>query len=229
MTDSLLHQTIESLENTLPELEAQERQLRSELEDVVRRVTSVRHALEHLCVLTGTAASTGRQDAPPAMVTTQAAVDGPAPAGPARDKVSQTSQSPDALGAHEGDVESTLASAVPAPRAAVSSSAKTSARKRTSKKPSAKKAAVSATAKARKATSKQASSRPASKEAGSLLEASLKVLRKSSVPMRAAEINAALGREATPGQIESVRNTLDRVAKQQKLVARPGRGTYAAL
>ncbi|MCZ0973782.1 hypothetical protein O1L55_25745 [Streptomyces albulus] len=60
------------------------------------------------------------------------------------------------------------------------------------------------------------------------MDAALDVLKGSGTPMRPRDINEALGREATPGQIESVRNTLDRAVKKTDLVTRPGRGTYAA-
>ncbi|MFE0377348.1 hypothetical protein ACFW1M_17570 [Streptomyces inhibens] len=231
MTDSLLHQTIENLESTLPELEEQERRLRGQLEDVVQRVTSARHALEHLRVLTGTAAP-DRQSSPLAAVTTAPSPAEPAPLEAAGDGASQDSPRPDIPGAPEKIVEpERAASAVPQPRAAASSRAKASpAKKRTGKKTAAKKTAAPAKPKAKKVASKRAAAaQPAAKDAGSLIDAALDVLKNSSVPMRAREINAALGREATPGQIESVRNTLDRVAKQQKLVTRPGRGTYAAV
>ncbi|GGU65706.1 hypothetical protein GCM10010211_33650 [Streptomyces albospinus] len=234
MTDSLLHQTIENLESTLPELEAQEKLLRGELNDVVQRVTSARHALEHLRVLTGAAAPV-EQSAPLATVGADVAPPAPASVEPAGDSASQDSPEVDAAAAAAAAPEmvaepgGVAAAAVPSPRTAASSSAKSrTAKKRTAKKAAAKKAA--APAKTKKAASKQAApAEPAAKGTGGLLEAALKVLQKSSVPMRAREINEALGREETPGQIESVRNTLDRVAKQQKLVTRPGRGTYAAL
>ncbi|MGP8296400.1 Rok-like winged helix domain-containing protein [Streptomyces inhibens] len=234
MTDSLLHQTIESLESTLPELEEQERRLRGQLEDVVQRVTSARHALEHLRVLIGATAAADSQSSPLAAVTTDPSPAEPAPLEAAGDSAGQDSPRPDISAAPETIVEpERAASAVPQPRAAASSRAKASpAKKRTGKKVAAKKTAAPAKpkAKAKKVASKQAATaQPAAKGAASLIDAALDVLKNSSVPMRAREINAALGREATPGQIESVRNTLDRVAKQQKLVTRPGRGTYAAV
>ncbi|REK86505.1 hypothetical protein DY245_32195 [Streptomyces inhibens] len=231
MTDSLLHQTIENLESALPELEEQERRLRGQLEDVVQRVTSARHALEHLRVLTGTAAP-HRQSSPLTTVTTAPSLAEPAPLEAAGDSAGQDSPRPDIPAAPETVVEpERAASAVPKPRAAASARAEASpAKKRTGKKTAAKKTAAPAKPKAKKVASKRAATaQPAAKGAGSLIDAALDVLKNSSVPMRAREINAALGREATPGQIESVRNTLDRVAKQQKLVTRPGRGTYAAV
>ncbi|WP_043262992.1 hypothetical protein [Streptomyces sp. CT34] len=230
MIDPLLHQTIENLESALPELEAQEKQLRGELNDVVQRVTSARHALEHLRVLTGAAAPV--EQPAPTTVETDAAAAAPASVEPAGHGAGQDSPGLDAPAAPEPVAEPAGAAAatVPSPRAATPRAKAATAKKRTAKKATAKKAAVPATARARKAASKKAApARSAAEGAGGLLEAALKVLQKANGPLRAREINEALGREATPGQIESVRNTLDRVAKQQKLVTRPGRGTYAAL
>ncbi|MFG3117790.1 hypothetical protein ACGF4C_25785 [Streptomyces sp. NPDC048197] len=248
MTDSVLVQTIENLENTLPGLEEQERLLREQLEGVVQRVRSTREALEHLRVLTGTAAPVSQSSpaASPALPPEEPAAVEPA------DSAGQDSSEPDAAVAPEAAEEpERTASVVPQPRSAgttrpKSGTAKSSpAKKRNTKKATAKKAtadkpnkanqaakktAAAAKPKAKKAASKRAATaQPADEGAGSLIDAALTVLKNSSVPMRAREINAALGREATPGQIESVRNTLDRVARQQKLVTRPGRGTYAAV
>ncbi|WP_030410365.1 hypothetical protein [Streptomyces sp. NRRL S-1448] len=253
MTDSVLVQTIENLENTLPGLEEQERLLREQLEGVVQRVRSTREALEHLRVLTGTAAPVSQSS--PAVASPALPPEEPAAVEPA-DSAGQDSPAPDAAVAPEAAEEPERpASVVPQPRSAgttrpKSGTAKSSpAKKRNTKKATAKKAApdkpnkpnkaakktaAPAKPKAKKVASKRAATAaatapPADDGAGKLIDAALTVLKNSSVPMRAREINAALGREATPGQIESVRNTLDRVARQQKLVTRPGRGTYAAV
>ncbi|MGW2403178.1 hypothetical protein ACWCXK_01390 [Streptomyces sp. NPDC001739] len=249
MTDSVLVQTIENLENTLPGLEEQERLLREQLEGVVQRVRSTREALEHLRVLTGTAAPVSQSS--PAAASPALPPEEPAAVDPA-DSTGQDSPEPDAAVAPEAAEEPERpASVVPQPRSAgttrpKSGTAKSSpAKKRNTKKATAKKAApdkpnkpnkaakktaAPAKPKAKKVASKRtATAQPADEGASKLIDAALTVLKNSSVPMRAREINAALGREATPGQIESVRNTLDRVARQQKLVTRPGRGTYAAV
>ncbi|MFD8542409.1 hypothetical protein [Streptomyces sp. NPDC059649] len=242
MTDSVLLQTIESLTSTLPELEERERRLREQLEGVVQRVRSTREALEHLRVLTGAAAPAGQSSPAPAVPDAAPEEDG---ASEPADGAGQDAAEPLATVTPEAAEEPVrAASAVPQPRAASSSRAKSgtatssTAKKRNAKKAAAKKVAAKATKKtaatvrpkAKKAASKRAAAdRPADEGAGKLIDAALTVLRNAGAPMRAREINAALGREATPGQIESVRNTLDRVAKQQKLVTRPGRGTYAAV
>ncbi|MFE7311827.1 hypothetical protein ACFU7T_01740 [Streptomyces sp. NPDC057555] len=224
MTESVLHQTIQNLEGALPELEEQERDLRNQLDAVVQRVTSARSALEHLRVLTG-AALPDRQpvavgaaaDELPAAAAPEASGEAE-PAAPASVAVEEE---PEAVS--EAD---TTASVVPQPRAATSAKPK----RRTAKKPAGKKAAA-AKPKAKKTVTKRtaAAKQPAAKDAGnSLLDSALEVLKDAGTPMRPRDINAALGREATPGQIESVRNTLDRAVKKTDLVTRPGRGTYAA-
>ncbi|AIA08246.1 hypothetical protein [Streptomyces noursei] len=228
MTESVLHQTIQNLEGVLPELEEQERHLRGQLDAVVQRATSARSALEHLRVLTG-APVPDRQSVAVGSVT----VVTPADADAAGQEGSAEGRAADATAAPVADEPAAepegAGSVVPQPRAATSPRAK----RRTAKKPAAKKAAP-AKPKAKKAAPKRAAvaKQPATKEkdkdSGSLLDAALDVLKGSGTPMRPRDINEALGREATPGQIESVRNTLDRAVKKTDLVTRPGRGTYAA-
>ncbi|GAA2690220.1 hypothetical protein [Streptomyces lunalinharesii] len=223
MTESVLHQTIQNLEGVLPELEEQEQHLRSQLDAVVQRATSARSALEHLRVLTG-AAVPDRQAVAVGSVTVTAPADAEAAGQEGSDEVRAAAPVADEPAAEpEGEG---AASVVPQPRAATSSRAK----RRTAKKPAAKKAAP-AKPQAKKAAPKRAAvaKQPTTKEkdAGSLLGAALDVLKGSGTPMRPRDINEALGREATPGQIESVRNTLDRAVKKTDLVTRPGRGTYA--
>lgn len=257
MTDSVLVQTIENLESTLPGLEEQERLLREQLEGVVQRVRSTREALEHLRVLSGTAAPVSQSS--PAAASPTLSPEEPAAVEPADSAGQDSPESDPAVAPEAADEPARTASVVPQPRSAGSTRAKSStaksstAKKRNTKKATAKKAAAkkatpdkskqadqanqapkkaaaAAKPKAKKVAAKRAATaQPADEAAGKLIDAALTVLRNSSVPMRAREINAALGREATPGQIESVRNTLDRVARQQKLVTRPGRGTYAAV
>ncbi|WP_275460981.1 hypothetical protein [Streptomyces noursei] len=226
MTESVLHQTIQNLEGVLPELEEQERHLRGQLDAVVQRATSARSALEHLRVLTG-AAVPDRQSVAVGSVTVVAPADADATGQEGADE----GRAADATAAPVADEPAAepegAASVVPQPRAATSPRAK----RRTAKQPAAKKAAPTKP-KAKKAAPKRAAvaKQPAIKEkdSGSLLDAALDVLKGSGAPMRPRDINEALGREATPGQIESVRNTLDRAVKKTDLVTRPGRGTYAA-
>ncbi|MFF2811393.1 hypothetical protein ACFVT2_30320 [Streptomyces sp. NPDC058000] len=238
MTDSVLHQTIQNLEGVLPELEEQERHLRNQLDAVVQQATSARSALEHLRVLTG-AAVPDRQPVAAGSAVADLPADAHATAGQEGSGDVRTATAteatsapvaaePAADAAPEPAAEADgAASVVPQPRTATSPRSK----RRTAKKPVAKKAAA-AKPKAKKAATKRAvaAKQPAvqEKESGSLLDAALDVLKNSGAPMRPRDINAALGREATPGQIESVRNTLDRAVKKTDLVTRPGRGTYAA-
>ncbi|MEU9125145.1 hypothetical protein AB0C96_35830 [Streptomyces sp. NPDC048506] len=233
MPDSVLLQTIENLEHALPELEEQERQLRGQLDDVVQRVTAARNALEHLRVLTATATATATasKQSAPLTASPDSASGERAPIEPAVGSGQDSPGTDTAVAPESAGEPGRTASAVPQPRTAAPSAARSSsAKKRTTKKAAAKKAVAPVKSKAKKAASKRAATtRSAEKSTERLIDAALAVLKKSSVPMRAHEINAALGREATPGQIESVRNTLDRVAKQQNGVTRPGRGTYAAV
>ncbi|MFK0295201.1 hypothetical protein ACIQU6_32670 [Streptomyces sp. NPDC090442] len=218
MTDSVLHQTIQNLEGALPQLEEQERALRDQLDALAHRVTSTRNALEGLRVLTGDAVP----DRQPAAVAASAG-EVPSAAAEASGK-GQTEPTPEA--APEAAVEADAAASVPQPRTATS----TRPKRRTAKKTAGKKAAA-AKPKAKQAATKQAAADPqaAAKDTGnSLLDSALEILKNAGTPMRPRDINAALGREATPGQIESVRNTLDRAVKKTELVTRPGRGTYAA-
>ncbi|UJB45767.1 hypothetical protein [Streptomyces sp. A1-5] len=221
MTDSVLHQTIQNLEGVLPTLEEQERHLRNQLDDVVQRATSARSALEHLRVLTG-AELADRQ--PVTAGSVSAAVQEAAGDNQAADAAAAAPVAAEPETEAEPAVE---ASVVPQPRTATSPRTK----RRPAKKAAAKKPAA-AKPKAKKAAAKRtvAEKQPVAqdKESGSLLDAALDVLKNSGAPMRPRDINEALGRESTPGQIESVRNTLDRAVKKTDLVTRPGRGTYAA-
>ncbi|WEB38448.1 hypothetical protein MOV08_03440 [Streptomyces yunnanensis] len=232
MTDSVLHQTIQNLEGALPTLEEQERHLRNQLDDVVQRATSARSALEHLRVLTG-AELADRQPVTAGSVSAEAAD----AAGTAVQEAAGDNQAADAVAAApvaagpetETEAEPAVeASVVPQPRTATSPRTK----RRPAKKAAAAKKPAAAKPKAKKAAAKRtvAEKQPVAqdKESGSLLDAALDVLKNSGAPMRPRDINEALGREATPGQIESVRNTLDRAVKKTDLVTRPGRGTYAA-
>ncbi|MFJ9615911.1 hypothetical protein [Streptomyces noursei] len=231
MTDSVLHQTIQNLEGVLPTLEEQERHLRNQLDDVVQRATSARSALEHLRVLTG-AELADRQPVAAGSVAAEAPADA---AGTAVQEAAGANQAADAVAAApvaakpEPEAEPAVeASVVPQPRTATSPRTK----RRPAKKAAAAKKPAAAKPKAKKAAAKRtvAEKQPVAqeKESGSLLDAALDVLKNSGAPMRPRDINEALGRESTPGQIESVRNTLDRAVKKTDLVTRPGRGTYAA-
>ncbi|PNE37182.1 hypothetical protein [Streptomyces noursei] len=232
MTDSVLHQTIQNLEGVLPTLEEQERHLRNQLDDVVQRATSARSALEHLRVLTG-AELADRQPVTAGSVSAEAPAEA---AGTAVQEAAGDNHAADAVAAApvaaepETEAEPAVeASVVPQPRTATSPRTK---RRPAKKAAAAAKKPAAAKPKAKKAAAKRtvAEKQPVAqdKESGSLLDAALDVLKNSGAPMRPRDINEALGRESTPGQIESVRNTLDRAVKKTDLVTRPGRGTYAA-
>ncbi|MFE4424161.1 hypothetical protein [Streptomyces sp. NPDC056817] len=113
--------------------------------------------------------------------------------------------------------------------AATSAAPKTAGRKKTGttaqRPPSrtAKKAAPRAKA-AGKAGKKKAA--PA-KRAKGLTEGIVEILSKAKSAMKAGEINQALGRPETAGQIEAVRGTLERLVRAAQ-ARRTGRGLYEA-
>ncbi|MFF8786759.1 hypothetical protein [Streptomyces sp. NPDC015125] len=110
--------------------------------------------------------------------------------------------------------------------------AKSSAKKKAPAKAAAKKTTVAKTAAKKTTVAKTAGRRSqADQKPGTLLDKALEVLRNSESPLPVAEINEALGRGATKGQIESLRNTLDRAARSTAATrpTRPGRGLYAVV
>ncbi|WP_406515745.1 hypothetical protein OH809_27215 [Streptomyces sp. NBC_00873] len=82
-------------------------------------------------------------------------------------------------------------------------------------------------AKAR-APKKAAPAEPAADDSGSLTEMAMKVLAAfGDTPVRARDVTEALGRELTPGSINTVRSTLDRLVGTSR-AHRAGRGLYQA-
>ncbi|MFB6776788.1 hypothetical protein ACFCX0_05005 [Streptomyces sp. NPDC056352] len=82
-------------------------------------------------------------------------------------------------------------------------------------------------AKAR-APKKAAPAEPAVDDSGSLTEMAMKVLASfGDTPVRARDVTKALGRELTPGSINTVRSTLDRLVGTSR-AHRAGRGLYQA-
>jgi hypothetical protein len=67
---------------------------------------------------------------------------------------------------------------------------------------------------------------PAQRTKG-LTDSVAKILDKAKGAMKAGEVNQALGRPDTPGQIEAVRGTLERLVKASR-AQRPARGLYQA-
>jgi hypothetical protein len=55
----------------------------------------------------------------------------------------------------------------------------------------------------------------------------VKILEEAKGAMKAGEVNQALGRPDTPGQVEAVRGTLERLVKASR-ARRAGRGLYQA-
>ncbi|RNG34121.1 prephenate dehydrogenase [Streptomyces botrytidirepellens] len=124
----------------------------------------------------------------------------------------------------------------PAKKAAAKDTTKTTAKtatkataKATTKaaKPSDKSAQTSekATAKATEKTAKAAGT--SSERSTGLAESVLGALKKAGRPMRASEVNEALGRDETRTNVNSVRNTLERLRTTDR-AKRSGRGLYEA-
>ncbi|GCD32448.1 hypothetical protein OEIGOIKO_00161 [Streptomyces chrestomyceticus JCM 4735] len=246
---SALQQAINDLERQLPELSAREESLRKELQEAEQRLSAARQALQHLRVLTGTIppgpATTlvgGKQPEPePAGDTpekdSQAQSEAPAPADEAAATVPQprtpakkaagkaprataAGKKPAADKAGGAEKKPATAKAGEAAKKSATDKAEEAAKKPRTSKPAAKKKAPAGSRAAAPATEESA------KVASPLLTAALNVLQKHGAAMRPAEINTALGREDTPGQRESLRNTLERAVKAGQL-KRPGRGQYS--
>ncbi|MBD3002834.1 MULTISPECIES: prephenate dehydrogenase [unclassified Streptomyces] len=122
--------------------------------------------------------------------------------------------------------------------AAKKTAAKKTAAKATAKAPKSAKATVKATkATAKTAKSTKAAEKPAEKatketvttseRSTGLSDSVLAALRKAGRPMRASEVNEALGRDETRTNVNSVRNTLERLRSSDR-AQRSGRGLYEA-
>ncbi|GAA3482093.1 hypothetical protein [Streptomyces yanii] len=109
--------------------------------------------------------------------------------------------------------------------AAMTAAPKTAGRKETgttAQRPAsrtAKKAAPRAKAGKKKA--------PPAKRAKGLTDGVVEILSKAKSAMKASEVNQALGRPETAGQVEAVRGTLERLVKAAQ-ARRTGRGLYEA-
>ncbi|MGW2331359.1 prephenate dehydrogenase [Streptomyces sp. NPDC001700] len=86
-------------------------------------------------------------------------------------------------------------------------------------------ASEKATAKATEKTAKAAGT--SSERSAGLAESVLGALKKAGRPMRASEVNDALGRDETRTNVNSVRNTLERLRTTDR-AKRSGRGLYEA-
>lgn len=129
------------------------------------------------------------------------------------------------------DTSKTTAKATTKAAKATEKSAQTSEKATAPAKATAPKAtAAKATAKATapKATEKTAKAAGTSSERSTGLgESVLGALKKAGRPMRASEVNEALGRDETRTNVNSVRNTLERLRTTDR-AKRSGRGLYEA-
>ncbi|MFJ2218288.1 hypothetical protein ACIQVO_38845 [Streptomyces sp. NPDC101062] len=222
--------TTAALRSELPLLEARERSLADELAAVTERLSAVRTALEALGKL-----SPAPQPVEPGLPTAQLPLQ--------REETEVNASSADAVTAPAGepaepDTDGTSSPAAgdvpetPAPHAPIR--AKRTTRKTSAPEPKAAdkpatKSRPSKNTKPEKTTKatpgKRATKTPA--EAGNLTDQVLQALTSSKDDLRAREVTLLIGREDTPGAINTVRSTLDRLVGTSR-ARRAGRGLYSA-
>ncbi|MFE7711800.1 hypothetical protein ACFU6I_39985 [Streptomyces sp. NPDC057486] len=235
------------LQAELPRLEEHQQALEKELATVTERLESVRTALTALQAL-----STAPPAPAPALVGSEPSAV-PAPSANAETETENVAapriprQAQGRTAAVEAEAPQEKAAATPA-RRAVRKAPVTKGRKQApakQKSEPAKKAVVSKAAKPAKAVKaaepakavkpakarapkKAAPAEPAVDNSGSLTEMAMKVLASfGDTPVRARDVTKALGRELTPGSINTVRSTLDRLVGTSR-AHRAGRGLYQA-
>ncbi|OPF71356.1 prephenate dehydrogenase [Streptomyces antioxidans] len=245
--DSSVGSTIEVLEAELPQLQKQQEALKGDLEAVTKRLEAVSTALSSLQSLsTATAPEQGGNGAPVAEPVAEPATGATASVAGAEStgdtattgRASATTRKA-AIGRQRGGGK---AGKAPATGRGTKAAAKKTAAKKTATKAAAKAPkSAKATVKATKATAKTAKSAKAaekpekatketatgSERSTGLSEGVLGALRKAGRPMRASEVNEALGREESRTNVNSVRNTLERLRSSNR-AQRSGRGLYEA-
>lgn len=242
--------TLELLRTELPQLEKHQQTLETDLAVVTERLESVRLALRSLealapaplaraatavpAVPSGSADSVGEQGSEAAQAPAPVA-----PPRPATEEKPQATRGKKATGeakpaagkatAGRKRAASAAEGKVPRPRAAK----KTVAAK---KQPAKKTAVVKKEAKATApkdvpaGAGKAAQATPAEqpkKRASGLTKDVVAHLAKAGAPVKAREVNLALGRDDTNGSINAVRTSLERLVKAGQ-AHRPGRGLYQA-
>ncbi|MEU1806613.1 prephenate dehydrogenase [Streptomyces sp. NPDC019937] len=254
--DKSVGSTIEALKAELPQLEKQQEALKGDLDAVTQRLEVVSTALSSLQALSGAAAlpQTANGDiaeAKPKPVSedTATAADAATEAEPKAAAEAAATRTPTAtrkaaIGRQRSKAKSTTGGRTA--KTATKAAAKKTAAKKPAKKAAAKdttKSTTKATTKAAKATDKSApasekatakATEKTAKAAGTsserstgLAESVLGCLRKAGRPMRASEVNEALGRDETRTNVNSVRNTLERLRTTER-AKRSGRGLYEA-
>ncbi|MFE1961122.1 hypothetical protein [Streptomyces sp. NPDC059479] len=240
-TPGSIEATTALLLSELPQLEAQQQTLENELAAVTERLGSVRAALTALQALSAAphvpepavspeaGAESGTEHGAPA----EESVEQPAEESAAtaateetaedttEDTAATTGAENDAEAAAEDDAKSTpVQHKVPRARA----SRKTPAEAPKERKRRTAKKTVPATAD--DATADEAG---ADQPTGGLTEQILAVLAGSAdTPVRARDVAQALGRDESPGSINAVRSTLDRLVGSSR-AHRAGRGLYQAV
>ncbi|MFV8131623.1 hypothetical protein [Streptomyces syringium] len=248
--------TLELLRTELPQLEKHQQTLETDLAVVTERLESVRLALRSLEALApaplaraATAVSSGSAvpavpSGSPDSVGEQGseAAQAPAPVAPPRQAMEEKSQATrgkkatgeakPAAGKATGGrkrTASTAESKVPRPRTAKKTVA---AKKQPAKKTAVVKKEAKATAPKEipAGAGKAAQATPAEqpkKRASGLTKDVVAHLAKAGAPVKAREVNLALGRDDTNGSINAVRTSLERLVKAGQ-AHRPGRGLYQA-
>ncbi|MGW6741889.1 hypothetical protein ACWGDX_14380 [Streptomyces sp. NPDC055025] len=228
-TPGSIEATTALLLSELPQLEAQQQALQNELAAVTERLGSVRTALTALQSLSAAphvpepavspeaGAESGTEDGAPAGEQAEES------AATAAEETAEDATAEDAAGTDddtagasaEGDTEED-AKAAPAsakvPRARASRTAPAEAPKERKRR-----------------TAKKAVPAVEEQPTGGLTEQILTVLANSAdAPVRARDVAQALGRDESPGSINAVRSTLDRLVGSSR-AHRAGRGLYQAV
>ncbi|MEV7235829.1 hypothetical protein AB0N06_18090 [Streptomyces sp. NPDC051020] len=237
-TQGTIDATTALLQAELPRLEERQQALEKELATVTERLESVRTALTALQALS---------TAPPAPATAVADSEPSAVPGPSAnaDTVTETENVAvpkiprQAQGRTDSAVEEAPQEKAAAPARRTRKAPVTKGRKQAPAKQKSepvKKAVAAKAAKPAKtvkpskarASKKAAPAAPAVDDSGSLTEMAMKVLAAfGDTPVRARDVTKALGRELTPGSINTVRSTLDRLVGTSR-AHRAGRGLYQA-
>ncbi|GAA2305629.1 prephenate dehydrogenase [Streptomyces violaceusniger] len=253
--DSSVGSTIEVLEAELPHLQKQQEALKGDLEAVTKRLEAVSTALSSLQALSTSAApEQGGDGAPVAVAEPVAQATEAQSAAESVTEAAEPESGEDtattgrtsaatrkaAIGRQRsgGKAGKAPATGRATKAAAKKTAAKKTAAKATAKAPKSAKATVKATkATAKTAKSTKAAEKPAEKatketvttseRSTGLSDSVLAALRKAGRPMRASEVNEALGRDETRTNVNSVRNTLERLRSSDR-AQRSGRGLYEA-
>lgn len=227
-THSGVGSTVALLEAELPRLEEQQHTLERELAEIVERLEAVRSALGGLRSLSSApllevAAATAApaEQEPVAAVAVGGAVK--------RRRAKSAPQPPAAEPAPVGPARKTAAGKTAAVRK------KTAGKKAAGKAPTSSARTGRPVAGTAKAAAAAAAQEPAAvetagpkKRTSDLADNILAYLADADGPARAGDIAQALGRETTPGSVNAVRTSLERLVKASK-AQRTGRGLYQAL